>query len=147
MLVMRTIEDTTNPLGELVSAQRIIAVGLNHFSLAVYPLGFYDVQPRAVFGQQAAYDPHSFSTLFDMAVVRTEPAPDLLGDVPRSVVPDEDHDLLADLFELIQAPSEELGRYGTEGSTIHEAQPRIADLWQVESVAGYGLRLGVVFGD
>src|SRR5215211_2086448 len=62
MLVMRTIEDTTNPLGELVSAQRIIAVGLNHFSLAVYPLGFYGVQPRAVFGQQAAYDPHSFST-------------------------------------------------------------------------------------
>jgi hypothetical protein len=37
---MRTIEDTTNPLGELVSAQRIIAVGLEHFSLAVYPLGF-----------------------------------------------------------------------------------------------------------
>src|SRR5918993_3611200 len=67
MLVMRTIEDTTNPLGELVSAQRIIAVGLDHFSLAVYPLGFYGVQPRAVFGQQAAYDPHSFSTLFDMA--------------------------------------------------------------------------------
>jgi hypothetical protein len=35
MLVMRTIEDTTNPLGELVSAQRIIAVGLDHFSLAL----------------------------------------------------------------------------------------------------------------
>jgi hypothetical protein len=40
MLIMQTIEDPTNPLGELVSTQRI-AVGLDPFSLGVYPLGFY----------------------------------------------------------------------------------------------------------
>jgi hypothetical protein len=48
MLVVRTIEDPTNPLGELVGAQRIIAVGLDHFSLAVDPLGFYSVKPRTL---------------------------------------------------------------------------------------------------
>lgn len=147
MLVMRTIEDTTNPLGELVSAQRIIAVGLDHFSLAVYPLGFYGVQPRAVFGQQAAYDPHSFSTLFDMAVVSSEPAPDLFGDVPRSVVPDEDHNFLSRRLELLQAPRKELRCYGTDGPPIHEPDPRLVELGHIEPVAGDGLRLGVVFGD
>jgi hypothetical protein len=58
MLVMGTIENPTNPICELVSAQRI-AVGLDHFSLAVYPLGFYGVQPRTLLGKKAAYDPHS----------------------------------------------------------------------------------------
>ena len=144
---MRTIEDTTNPLGELVSAQRIIAVGLDHFSLAVYPLGFYGVQPRAVFGQQAAYDPHSFSTLFDMAVVSSEPAPDLFGDVPRSVVPDEDHNFLSRRLELLQAPRKEWRCYGTDGPPIHEPDPRLVELGHIEPVAGDGLRLGVVFGD
>ena len=45
MLVMRTIEDTTNPVGELVSFRQ--SLGLDHFALAVYPLGFYGAKPRA----------------------------------------------------------------------------------------------------
>src|SRR5215213_26064 len=120
MLVMRTIEDTTNPLGELVSAQRIIAVGLNHFSLAVYPLGFYGVQPRAVFGQQAAYDPHSFSTLFDLAVVSSAPAPDPFGDVARDVAPDGGQNVASASLEPLQAPREEMRGYGADGPPIHE---------------------------
>jgi hypothetical protein len=46
MLVMRTIEDTTNPVGELVSFRQ--PLGLDHFALAVYPLGFYGVMPRSL---------------------------------------------------------------------------------------------------
>src|SRR5215211_3469242 len=117
------------------------------FACPVYPLGFYGVQPRAVFGQQAAYDPHSFSTLFDMAVVSSEPAPDLFGDVPRSVVPDEDHNFLSRRLELLQAPRKELRCYGTDGPPIHEPDPRLVELGHIEPVAGDGLRLGVVFGD
>jgi hypothetical protein len=77
MLVMRTIEDPANPLGELVSSQRIALRLHYYFALAVYPLGFYGVQPRALLGQKAAYDPHSFSTLLDFSIVRSEPAPEL----------------------------------------------------------------------
>src|SRR5215204_612507 len=44
MLVMRTTEDPTNPLGELVSAKQTLR--LDHFSLAVNPFGLYGVQPR-----------------------------------------------------------------------------------------------------
>src|SRR5215210_463554 len=146
MLVMRTIEDTTNPLGQLVSSQRI-ALGLDHFTLTVYPLGFYDVKPRTLFGQKAAYDPHPASALLEFSVVRSEPAPDLFGDMPRGVVPDENQHLLAESFELFKAPLEKLRRYGAHGPAIDEPQPRLVDLGQVESVAGDGLRLGIVFGD
>src|SRR5215210_752144 len=145
MLVMRTTENLTDPVGELVSTEQ--PVGFCNLALAVNPLGLYGVKPRALLGQKTAHDPHPFAALLDSSVVLSEPAPDLLGDVPGSVVPDENHDLLADSFELLQAPLKELGRYATDRPSINEAHPRIVDLWQVESVAGDGFRLGVVFGD
>jgi hypothetical protein len=140
MLVVRTIKDPAYPLGKLVCSKQ--SVWLYHLALAVYPLGLYGVKPRTPFWQKTAYDPHSgfAPALFDTAVVLAEPAPDLFGDVPRSVVPDENHDLLAGCFEPLGAPLKESGRYGTDGSAIHESQPSVADLWQVESVAGDGFR-------
>src|SRR5688500_48002 len=46
MLVMRTIEDPTHPLGQLVGFRQPLE--LDHDALAVYPLGFYGVKPRAL---------------------------------------------------------------------------------------------------
>ncbi len=62
MLVMRTTEDPTDPIGEFVSAQQ--TVGLYHFALAVNPFGLYGVQPRALLGQKATDDPYAASPLF-----------------------------------------------------------------------------------
>ncbi len=138
---MRTIEDPANSVGELVSAQQ--SVGLDHLPLAVHPLGLDGVQPRALLGQKAAHDPHdAFAALSDLAVVGAEPTPDFFGDVPACVVPDQEQDLLADLFELFATPLEESGRYPTDGPTIHEPQPRPIELRQVESVAGDGFTAG-----
>jgi hypothetical protein len=67
--------------------------------------------------------------------------------MPRSVVPDQKQDLLADPFELFVAPPEKLGRYRAYGRTIHESQLRLVEFGHIESVAGDGLRLGVVFSD
>src|SRR5215213_11813668 len=145
MLVMRRTENPAYPIRKLVGSKQ--PVWLNHFALAVYPLRLYGVQPRTPLRKKATHDPHSASALLDSAVVSSEPAPDLPGDMPARVVPDEEQNLLADLFELLQAPLKELGRYGTDGPSVNEAQPRIADLWQVESVAGDGFRLGIVLGN
>src|SRR5436305_6773029 len=134
MLVMRATEDPANPVGELVCAEQ--SVGLDHFALAVNPLGLYGVQPRALLWQQAAYDPHAFAALFDSAVILPEPAPDLLGDVPAGVVPDENQHLLAKSFEFLRAPSEKLRRYRAHGPPIHESQPRLVEFGQIEPVAG-----------
>src|ERR687897_2628575 len=146
MSVVRTTKHPAHPLGKLVRPQQ--TVRLDHFALGVDPLGLYGVQPRALLRKKTTHDPHpSFAAaLLDAAVVSSEPAPDLPGDMPARVVPDEEQNLLADLFELLAAPLKELGRYGTDGPSVNEAQPHVADLRQVESVAGDGLRLGVVFG-
>jgi hypothetical protein len=74
---MRTIENPADPIRQLVSREQ--PVGLDHLALAVDPLGLYGIQPRTLFRQQAAYDPHSAATLFDSAVVRGNPSSDLFG--------------------------------------------------------------------
>lgn len=109
MLVMRTTEDPADPLGELVGAQQ--SVGLDDLALSMNPLGLYGIEPRALLRKQADDNPHSTSALFDLPVVSSEPAPDLPGDVPASVVPDEQQNLLPSRFELLQAPPKKtLGR-------------------------------------
>src|SRR5215207_190430 len=147
MLVMRTTKDPTDPICEFVSVQQTL--GLDHLALAVNPLGLYGVQPRALLGQKAAYDPHSgfAPTVFDFSVMLAQPASDLLGDVPARVVPDEEQHLLADLLELLGAPSEKLSRYAAHGPTVHEPDPRLVEFRHIESVTGDSFGVGIVFGD
>jgi hypothetical protein len=76
-----------------------------------------------------------------------EPASDLLGDMPTGVVPDEEQHFLACRLELFATPLEELRRYRAQGLAVDESQPCLVDFGQVESVAGDGLRLKVVFSD
>src|SRR5215211_1232846 len=142
---MRTIEDPADPICQLVSREQ--PVGLDHLALAVDPLGLYGIEPRALLGQKAAYDPHSAATVFDSAVVRGDRFSNLFGGVPASVVPDQNPHPLACCFELLAAPRKEAGSYPAHGPTIHEAQPHLLKLRHVEPVAGDGLRIGVVFGD
>src|ERR671939_1074862 len=84
---MRTIEDSADSLGQLVSGEQ--PLGLYDLALAMDPLGLHRVEPRALLGQKAAYDPHSFAAAFDSSVVRSDPLSDLFGDVPGGVVPDQ----------------------------------------------------------
>jgi hypothetical protein len=128
MLVMRTIESPAYSVGKFVGSEQ--SVGLYNFALAMNPFGLDGVQPRTLLGQKTAQDPHSASALFHSAVVFSEPPADLFADVPAGVVPDQKKNLLARLFELLQAPSEELGGYGAYGPAVHEAQPSVADLGQ-----------------
>src|SRR5829696_9016168 len=84
---MRTVEDPTDPLGQLVSCEQ--PVGLDHLALAMDPLGLYRVEPRALLGQKAYDDPHSRDAVFDFSVMRGNPGgAHLFGSVPASVVPD-----------------------------------------------------------
>ncbi len=148
MLVMRTTENPAYPLGKLVSTQQ--TVGLDHLTFAVNPFGLDGIQPRALLGQKAAYDPHSSyfaGALFDLAVVFSEPASEFAAYVPACIVPDEEQDLLAHRFEPLTTPLKEAGRYSTHGPTIHEPQPRLVELGQIESVTGDGLRFRIVFFD
>src|SRR5215213_3004181 len=144
MLVMRTPEDPTHSVSEFVSTKQF--VGLDDFALAVNPLRLDRIEPRTLLGQKATYNPHSSfsSALFDFSVVLAEPSPRLTAYMPARVVPDENQHFLASRLELFATPREEPGRYGAYGPVVHEPQPRLVELRQIETVARYGLRLGVV---
>jgi len=87
MLIVRTAEDPTDPIRKLISSQKTIR--FYDLALAVCPLRLDDVQPRTPLRQQADNDPHSsIAAFFDFSVVLPEPAPNLLGDGPGSIVPD-----------------------------------------------------------
>jgi hypothetical protein len=131
VLVMWTVEDPADSLSQLVSCEQLLR--LYNLALAMNPLGLHRVEPRALFGQQAAYDPHSTATVFDFPVVRGNPRSDLPGDVPGSVVPDQNP--LARSFELLAGPRKEAGGYPANGPPIHEAQPYLLELRHIESVA------------
>jgi hypothetical protein len=131
---VRTIEDTTNPIGKFVCSKQ--SIGLYNFSLAVHPLRLDGVQPRAVLGQKTAHDPNPFAALFDPSVVFAEPSPHLFGDVPRSVVPDQKKDLLAKSLELVQALLKKAGGYVTHRPAVDEPQPRLVEFGHIEPVAG-----------
>lgn len=141
MLVVRTIKDTTNPLGKLVCPQQ--TVGFDHLALAVNPLRLDGVKPRALLRKEADNDPHALAADLDLAVVGTEPAPHLFGDMPARVVPDENPHLLTESFELFGAPPEKLGRYGTHRSAVDEPDPRLVESGQVEPITGDGLGVRV----
>src|SRR5215216_4781798 len=147
MIVVRTTKHPAHPLGKLVRPQQ--TVRLDDLALCVDPLGLYGVKPRTLLRKKTTHDPHALPALLDATIVLSEPSPYLFGDVPRSVVPDEQQNLLADLlFELFQAPSEKLSGYGTDGPAVDETQPRLpVDPGQIEPVAGDGLRLGIILGD
>src|SRR4051812_24510293 len=95
------------------------------------PLRLYGVQPRALLGQKAAYDPHSFSPLL-LTSRLCLPSQRLSSlEVCASFlrcVPDEHQRLLANDFELLATPREELSRYRAHGPAIDEPQPPLIEL-------------------
>src|SRR5215211_7032625 len=102
MFVVRTVEDPADALGQLVGCEQ--PIGLDHLALAVNPPGLYRIEPRALLGQKAAYDPHAPAALFDRSVVRSDPLSNLVAYVPAGVVPDQHPYPLARPDELLEEP-------------------------------------------
>src|SRR5829696_8838326 len=146
MFVVRTGEHSADPICQLVSREQ--PIGLDHLALGVNPLGLYRIEPRALDGQKAAYDPHSSAASFDLTAVGSDPPPDLSAYVPAGVVPDQHPNSLASRLELLAAPPKKAGRYGAYRAAVHEAQPHLGiELRQVEPITGNGLRIGITFLD
>src|SRR5215207_10471501 len=122
---MRTVEDQAYSLSQLVSCEQ--SVRLDNLALTMDPLGLHRVEPRALFGQKAAYDPHSAAAVFDLTLVRGDPPSELFGDVPGSVVPDQNPYTLARRLKLLAAPRKEAGGYGAHGPPLHEAHPHLLE--------------------
>src|SRR5215210_7267412 len=141
---MSTAEDLAHSIRKLVSREH--QIGLNHIALAVDPFRLYRVEPRTLLGQKAGHYAHSTPALPDLSVVGCDPFLDELGLVPGGIVPDQHQSFLAQLFELLAAPREELRGYGAHRAAIDEAQPGAtsSQLRQIEPVTGESLRVRVI---
>ena len=146
MLVVRTIKDTTNPIGKFVCSKQ--SIGLYNFSLAVHPLRLDGVQPRALLGQKTAHDPNPFAARFDPSVVFAQPSPHLFGDVPTGCPRSEAGPSCRSVRAFGNSTQRKPGGYGTHRPALDKPQPRLpVEFGHIEPVAGYSLRLGIVFFD
>ena len=142
MLFVITAEDFANSLGELVSAEQ--PLGLSYLAFAMNPLGSIALSHGLWWATDTALSgPHGRHS-FDTAVVGADPTSDLMAFVPACVVPDKKQSLLTPLLEVVAAPRKKLRGYGAHGSTIHEPQPSLLKLRQIQPVAGKSLRVGIV---
>ena len=143
---MRTTKYPAYHLGKLIGSQH--PVGLDHFSLAVYPLRLDSVEPRTLLGQQAADDPHSLSALFDFSVVRSEPASDLPAEMCQLAL----SQMSTTTFLLISWSFLRLHSSNWVVMELMGLPPRSAATSDrlrahMECVAGEGFGLGIVFGE
>src|SRR5215213_5611199 len=142
VLFVSTTEGRANPIGKLVSPEQ--PLGLDYLAFAVDPLGLYGVEPRTLGGQQDRHYPYPTAAGFDTAVVSGDPLSHPMALVPTSVVPDEKQSFLAPPVELLATPPEEPCGHVANRPAVHEPQPGLFELRQVQPVAGEGLRLGIV---
>src|SRR5215212_9624672 len=151
MRIMGAGKDPANPIRKLVGTDQLL--GLDHFSFAMDPFGLYCVQPRTLFGQQTANDAHALPAVFDLSVVRSDPAVHLFTPrVPTGVIPDHKQRLLAHRGELLAAVLKKLGSDGDHGPPLHEPQPHLFPNLPVgffsthqHPISGQSLRVGVAF--
>jgi hypothetical protein len=144
MLVVWAPKGSAHPLGQPMSSEQ--PAGFHYPAFAMDPLGLNRVEPRALLGQQAAYDPHTSAAFFHLPVVRSNPPTHLFALMPACVVPDQKQHLLANRFELGATPLKKAGRYAAYRPSIHKTQPRLLKLGQKHPIAGDGLGVRVILG-
>ena len=122
---MRTTEDATDPICELISTEQ--PLGLCDLAFAMNPLRFDCIEPRALGRQKARHYPHPgfATTVFDPAVVGADAASHLMAFVPGGIVPDQKQGLRAPLLEPVAAPLKELRGYGTNRAAVDEPKPAL----------------------
>jgi hypothetical protein len=156
MRLGRTAKGGVDALNEFGRAEE--AIGFDDAALAVDPLGLDGIEPGRLDGELADEEANPLALPLDLAVVRVEPGRDRLAEVPGGIVPDEEQGRLTALGQLPTTPVEELDRDGTDGPSVHEAQPEVLllaewVLWgrgggaQQKPIAGQGFGVGIVFGD
>src|ERR671931_1623639 len=78
------------------------------------PFGLNGIQPGAFTWQPAGQDADPAPGLFDMVIMLPQPGTYLVADVPRGVVPDQQHRREPLRHQLLAAPSEKRRRLAAD---------------------------------
>src|SRR5919112_3625653 len=139
---MSAAEDPANPVGELVSTEQ--PLGLNYLTFAMNPLRLDGIEPWALGGQQTRQYPDPMAAGFDLAVVGGDPASHLMAFMPGGVVPDKKQSFLTPLSEPVATPPKKPCGYGAHRAAVHEPQPGLFELRQIQPITGESLRFRIV---
>ena len=145
MLLVGTAQGNAGTRGQVARGQQ--AVGLDHPTLGMHPLGLDGIEPGAVAGQRAGEEAHAGACSPHLAGVLPQPGVDLSTDVPAGVVPHQQERRLALGSQAVAAPGQELGGAGTDRAAIDEAQPDLVDGGQEQAIAGQRLGVGIILRD
>src|SRR5579859_4194135 len=143
---MVSVESGINALSEFVNGQG--AIWLEDTTLGMKPLGFDGIEPGALGGQRADQQANALSCALDLLVVSAYPGSHHLTTMPGSIVPYQGQDTLSERLGFVAQPGEELCGDGTDGSSIHKAQPDLLSvlLTHEEAIASQGFRFLVGSG-
>src|SRR5712692_242315 len=109
----------TDSLNQLCSGE--LAWWFDHRPLAMHPMGFDAIEPRA-FRRQLTHEdsyPVSFSCL---SIVPPYPIPHRLREMPTGIVPHQQQCFLPFLFQLLTHPAQKPAGERRHGPALDEAQ-------------------------
>ena len=111
--------------------------------LAMHPFGLDAIEPGTRAGQRAYHDATAAVPL-DAPVVRLEPRPHGLADVPRGMVPHHQQRPFPFRRQPCRQPPQTLRRHGTDRPPIHKAEEYALCVRTSQPITRDGLGLGVV---
>jgi len=126
MGLMITVESSTNRLSQLVDGQGTI--WFENTTLGVEPFGFDGVKPGTLGRQGADQQANALSSALDLLVMSAYPGSHSLTAMPRSVIPDQSQDSLAEGLGFVAQPGEKFDGDGTHRTPIDKAQPDLLGL-------------------
>src|SRR5262245_12948647 len=101
------------------------SVWFNDGAFPMYPLGLNGIQPRTFTRQPASYEAYPLSRLLDCTIVVPQPRPDLVADVPRRVVPDQQHGSEPLRCQARAAPGQKRRRLAAHWTALHKTQQQV----------------------
>src|ERR687884_1993462 len=107
-----------DPLPDLLCTEQ--SIGFDDRPFPVYPLGLNRIQPGAFTRQATRQDAYPMPSLLHLAVVLPQPGTHLVADVPRRVVPDQQHCSEPLCRQPRAAPGEKGGGLGADRTALHK---------------------------
>lgn len=137
---LKVVTDTTDDLRRGQRTGRF-----DNGPLAMNPVRFNGVQPRAFHGQAAGEETHTALPL-DALVVRPHPGADLTADVPGGVVPDHHEHPLPCGGHPLHEPGEKVGRDMADWTSLDNAEQEVVTATTQQPIAAQGFGVKVPFG-
>ena len=120
-----------------------LPIRFSNRALTVDPCGLDPIEPGAL-DRQRTHHHAAAACLLDVPIVRLEPCPHGLADVPRGMIPDQQQGGFAFSGQPCRQPGEKLRRHRTDWSPIHTAEEPVLCIRASQPITRDGFGLGIM---